>query len=404
MIRCVYTGKALLNHTKDSISQGGDHGRFGSQGFLLRIVRDIPDPRQVGKVGHKLHDILVIVVCATIAGLEHFTHFEDYAKANEEWFRSFLDLPNGIPSHDTFGNVLAALDPGEFERRIQLWFHVLAGSTAGKHIAIDGKTLRRSFDTASGKAAIHMVNAYVYENHAVFAQVKTDEKSNEITAIPKLLEMLQLKDATVTLDAMGCQTKIAKQIVAKQGHYVMAVKGNHGSLRDDVQTYLDDAIANGFAGEHDIYECTEKGHGRIETRRCWTSGEVAWLRKRHDWPALASIAVVECERTVKGQPSTERRYFISSHPGRCAQKIATFVRNHWRVENELHWTLDVCFAEDSCRVRVANAAENLARLRRIALMLLKSEKSCKLGVKGKRAKASYQRDYLLKVLGFNQSD
>ena len=371
---------------------------------LLRIVRDMPDPRQLGKVSHKLHDILVIVVCATIAGLEHFAHFEDYAKANEAWFRGFLDLPNGIPSHDTFGNVLAALDPDAFERRIQLWFHALAGSTSGKHIAIDGKTLRRSFDTASGKAAIHMINAYVHENHAVFAQVKTEAKSNEITAIPKLLEMLQIKHATVTLDAMGCQRDIAGQIAEKQGHYVMAVKGNQGSLQEDIRTYLDEAIANGFRGSHDHYECTEKGHGRIETRRCWTCGHAKWLRERHDWPALRSIAAVECERTIKDRTTTERRYFISSHSGRCAQKIATLVRNHWRVETELHWTLDVCFGEDSCRVRAANAAENLARLRRVTLMLLKSEKTCKLGIKGKRAKASYQRDYLLKVLGLTPND
>jgi len=367
---------------------------------LLRIVRDLPDPRQAWKVSHKRHDILVIVVCATIAGLEHFTEFEDDAEANAEWFQTFLDLPNGIPSHDTFGHVLAALDPNEFERRIQLWFHALAGSTAGKHIAIDGKTLRRSFDRASKKAAVHMINAYVHENHAVFAQLKTDEKSNEITAVPKLLEMLKLKEATVTLDAMGCQKDIAGKIVEKKGHYVMAVKGNQGSLQEDIRTYLDDAIEHGFAGEHDLYECSEKGHGRIEVRRCWTCGNVQWLAKRHDWPKLSSLAAVECVRTVNGQTSTERRYFISSHSGRCAQKIATLVRNHWRVENELHWTLDVCFNEDSCRVRAANAAENLARMRRVTLMLLKSEKTCKLGIKTKRRKAGYQRDYLLKVLGF----
>lgn len=370
---------------------------------LLRIICDLPDPRQAWKVSHRLHDILVIVVCATIAGLEHFTEFEDYGRANEAWFRTFLDLPNGIPSHDTFGNVLAALAPDAFERRIQLWFHALAGSTAGKHIAIDGKTLRRSFDRASNRAAVHMLNAYVHENHAVFAQLKTDEKSNEITAVPKLLEMLKLTDATVTLDAMGCQKEIAAQIVEKKGHYVLAVKGNQAGLYEDIQTYLEDAIERGFTGEHDLYEGAEKGHGRIEVRRCWTSGDVQWLARRHDWPQVGSIAAVECARTVNGQTSTERRYFISSHSGRCAQKIATLVRNHWRVENELHWTLDVCFNEDSCRARAANVAENLGRMRRVTLMLLKSETSCKLGIKTKRRKAGYQRDYLLKVLGFTKN-
>ena len=371
---------------------------------LLRIFRDIPDPRQAGKVMHKLHDILVIVVCATLAGLECFTEFEDYTEANEEWFRGFLDLPGGIPSHDTFGNVLAALDPEAFERCLGFWFAALAGTTAGKHISIDGKTLRRSFDTASNKLAIHMINAYVHENHAVFAQLKTSEKSNEITAIPKLLEMLTLKDATVTFDAMGCQKEIARKIVASEGHYVMALKGNQGSLHEDVRTYLDDAIENGFSDPYDMYECTEKGHGRIEVRRCWTSGQVEWLNQRHEFPGLASITAIECRRTIRGKTSVERRYFLSSHPGRCAQKLACLVRNHWKIENQVHWLLDVCFNEDSCRVRVGNAAENLARLRRVGLMLLKNEKSCKLGIKTKRRKAGYQRDYLLKVLGFNPKE
>lgn len=367
---------------------------------LLRLFREMPDPRQIGKVVHKLHDILVIVVCATLSGLDCFTEFEDYAEANEDWFREFLDLPNGIPSHDTFGNVLAALDPNEFERCLRTWFAALAGTTEGKHIAIDGKTLRHSFDTASNKAAIHLINAYVHENHAIFAQLKTEEKSNEITAVPRLLETLKLKDATVTIDAMGCQKQIAQTIVAKKGHYVLAVKGNQGSLHEDIQAYLDDAIEHGFTGPHDGYECTEKDHGRIEVRRCWSCGEVGWLAERHGFVGVKSIAAVECARTVHGQTSVERRYFISSHPGTCAQKIATLVRNHWKIENQVHWIMDVCFNEDSCRARAGNAAENLARLRRVGLVLLKNEKSCKLGIKTKRRKAGYQRDYLLKVLGF----
>jgi len=371
---------------------------------LLRIFREMPDPRQLGKVSHKLHDILVIVVCATLADLECFTEFEDYARANEDWFRTFLDLPGGIPSHDTFGNVLASMDPDAFERCLQQWFRGLAGSTQEKHIAIDGKTLRRSFDKASSKTAIHMINAYVHENHAVFAQLKTEEKSNEITAIPRLLEMLELKDATVTIDAMGCQKEIAKKIIEKQGQYVFSLKGNQGTLLDDVKTYMDDAITHVFSGRHDYFETTEKGHGRIEIRRCWISDEVGWLGKRHEFAGLGSMAAVECERTVNGQTSVERRYFISSHKVCSAQKIATLVRNHWRVENEVHWVLDVCFNEDSCRVRSGYAAENLTRLRRVGLVLLKNEKSCKLGIKTKRKKAGYQRDYLLKVLGFTPTE
>lgn len=371
--------------------------------LLMRIFQDMPDPRVDGKVVHKLHDILVIAVCAVMAGLEHWTHIEDYGKANYDWFASFLDLPNGIPSHDTFGNVFAALAPEEFESRFQLWIQSLVGSgTQGKHIAIDGKTLRQSFDKASDKAAIHMISAYVHENHAVFGQLKVNDKSNEITAIPQLLQMLELKESTVTIDAMGCQKEIAKQIIDQKGYYVLALKGNQGSLHNDVQMFMDDAITNGFQGDYDTYELTEKSHGRIETRKCWVSDQIDWLNRRHCWQGLASIAVVECKRTVDEKTSVERRYFISSHSGRCAEKIACLVRNHWRVENELHWMLDVCFNEDSCRVRSENAAENLARIRRMVLVLLKNDKTCKLGVKGKRAKAAYDRNYMLTLLGFNK--
>jgi len=372
--------------------------------LMLRLFRDLPDPRVAGKVVHKLHDILVITVCAVISGLEHWTQIEDFARANEQWFKRFLDLPNGIPSHDTFGKVFSVIDPDEFEKRIQLWIHALVGSNSeGKHIAIDGKTLRKSFDTASNKAAIHMLNAYVHENHAVFGQLKVESKTNEITAIPQLLEMLQLKEATVTIDAMGCQRDIAQKIVEKEGHYVFALKGNQSTLQEDIQTFMDDVIAQGGRGAYDYYETVEKSHGRIETRKCWSSGDVDWLTQREDWAGLSSMAAVESTRTVNGKTSVERRYFISSHSGKQAQKIATLVRNHWRVENELHWTLDVSFNEDQCRVRIENAAENLARIRRISLLLLKNDTTCKLGIKSKRAKAGYDRNYLLTLLGFDMT-
>lgn len=371
--------------------------------LLVQLFRDLPDPRMVGKISHKLHDILVITVCAVICGLEHWTQIADYGKAHEAWFRTFLDLPNGIPSHDTFGKVLAALNPDAFEQRIQQWLLALFDSASrGKHIAIDGKTLRRSFDHASGKTAIHMIHAYVHENHAVFAQLKVDDKSNEITAIPSLLEMLELDEATVTIDAMGCQKDIAQKIIDRNGQYVLALKGNQSALHDDVQAFLDDRITRGVTRQGDYYETVEKSHGRIETRKCWTCWQVDWLTRRHAWAGLASVAAVECTRTVNEKTSTERRYFISSHSGRQAQKLAALIRNHWRVENSLHWTLDVCFNEDQCRVRVANAAENLARIRRISLLLLKQEKTCKLGIQSKRAKAAYDRDYLLTLLGFRR--
>ena len=373
--------------------------------LLLRIFREMPDRRMIGKVSHKLHDILVMTVLAVVSGLEHWTQIEDFARTNEQWFKTFLDLPNGIPSHDTIGKVFSFLDPDEFERRIQKWIHALVGSdTQGKHIAIDGKTLRKSFDTASNKASVHMINAYVHENHAVFGQLKVDSKTNEITAIPRLLEMLQLKRATVTIDAMGCQRDIAERIVERQGHYVFSLKGNQSMLREDVQTFLDDLIVNGSTKQYDYYETIEKSHGRIETRKCWSCWDIDWLIYRHDWAGLSSIAAVECTRTLNGKTSTERRYFISSHSGKQAQKLATLIRNHWRVENELHWTLDVSFNEDQCRVRIENAAENLSRIRRISLILLKNDTTCKLGIKSKRAKAGYDRNYLLTLLGFNTTN
>lgn len=370
--------------------------------LLLRIYRDMPDPRMAGKVMHKLQDIMVITVCAVICGLEHWTQIEDFAKANKDWFKTFLELPNGIPSHDTFGKVFAVIDPDEFEDRIRKWINCLVGSnTEQKHIAIDGKALRRSFDKASAKAAVHMISAYVHENHAVFGQLKVDDKTNEITAIPKLLEMLQLKDATVTIDAMGCQKDIARKIIDKKGHYVFSLKGNQGALKDDVKTFMDEFIADDSQQASDYYETIEKSHGRIEVRKCWTCRDVDWLKRRHQWAGLSSLAVVESSRTINGRTTTERRYFISSHSPKQAQKIATLIRNHWRIENQLHWNLDVSFNEDQCRLRVENAAENLARIRRIALMLLKNDKTCKLGIKSKRAKAAYDRNYLLTLLGFN---
>jgi predicted transposase YbfD/YdcC len=373
--------------------------------LLVQLFRDIPDPRRVGKIAHRLHDILVLTVCGVVCGLEHWTEIEDFGKAHETWFRTFLELPNGIPSHDTFGKVLAALDPDAFEQRIQQWIQALFDSASrGRHIAIDGKTLRRSFDHASGQTAIHMIHAYVHENHAVFAQLKVDDKSNEITAIPSLLEMLQLHEATVTIDAMGCQKDIARKIVDRGGHYVLALKGNQTTLQEDVQLFMDDRIARGVTRQGDSYETVEKSHGRIETRKCWTCTHVDGLAARHDWAGLASLVAVECTRTVHDKTSTERRYFISSHSGRQAQKLAALIRNHWRVENSLHWTLDVGFHEDQCRVRVANAAENLARIRRISLILLKQEKTCKLGIKSKRAKAAYDKDYLLTLLGFTRDN
>ncbi len=359
----------------------------------------VPDPRVDRTKLHKLEDILTIVLCAVICGAETWVDIVDFARAKEAWLRTFLELPHGIPSHDTFGRVFAALEVEPFERAFQNWILDLAGSSEGKLIAIDGKTIRRSLDRASGRAAIHLVSAWVHENHAVFGQLAVDGKSNEIRAIPKLLEMLNLKKATVTIDAIGCQKEIAQKVLDRGGQYVLAVKANQGTLHEDMRLFLDDAVERDFRGiEHDAYEQTEKGHGRLETRRCWTTGQIDWLRPRHNWPGLNCIAVVDARRQIGTQVSTERRYFISSLPGHTAQRIAQAVRNHWCVENELHWSLDLCFGEDQSRARIGHAGENLSRVRRLALTLLKQETTAKVGIKAKRLMAGWDEKYLLRVL------
>lgn len=359
----------------------------------------VPDPRVDRTKRHKLQDILVIAVCAVLCGAEHWTDVEMFGKVNEDWLRTFLELPNGIPSHDTFGRVFAALGPDAFEAAVRAFVADLTGSSRGKHIAIDGKTLRNSFDRASAKGPLHMVSAWVHENHVTLGQLAVDAKSNEITAIPELLKLLDVQEATVTIDAIGCQREIAAQIVEQGGDYVLALKANQGTLYEDVKMYMDDGIDNGFAGEQDSWQTVEKGHGRLESRRVWATSDVAWLQDRHGWPTLASVTAIERERQVNDQCERKRHYFISSHPGHCAQRLGTAIRHHWSVEVQLHWSLDVSFHEDASRVRMANAAENFSRLRRIALMLLKQEKTAKGGIAAKRLRAGWDRDYLLKVLG-----
>jgi len=306
-------------------------------------------------------------------------------------------LPNGIPSHDTFGRVFAALDPDALEEVLQAFVRDFAGDSAGKQIAIDGKTLRRSFDRAAERQAIHRVTAWVYENHAAFGQVKVDDKSNEITAIPELLDLLNLDGATVTIDAMGCQKEIAQQIVASGGDYVLALKGNQGTLHDEVHEFFEDALDRGLDAGLDTCKTVEKNHGRIEERQVWLSTDVEWLRDAQEWEGLTGIVAVQSKRTIDGETTTERRHYICSGQ-RTARDLGHLIRQHWSVENELHWTLDVGFREDLCRVRLQNAAETLARVRRVALSILKQDQTTKAGIHGKRLKAPWDRNYLLRLL------
>ena len=364
---------------------------------VLDYLAIVPDPRMERTRLHELPEILFMALCAVLCGAEGWTHVEEYAKANEEWFGEFLELCNGIPSHDTFGRVFAALDPDALEQALRAFVCDFAGDSQGKQIAMDGKTLRRSFDRAAQKSAIHMVTAWVCENHAAFGQLKVADKSNEITAIPQLLDLLNLKDATVTIDAMGCQKDIAHKIVDGGADYVLALKGNQGTLHDEVTEFFDDVLARGLEADLDTYHTVEKGHGRIEERTVWLSKDVDWLRDTEKWEGLSGLVAVQSKRTIDDETSVERRHFIcSGNP--AVQQVGHFIRQHWRVENELHWTLDVAFQEDQCRVRNGNAAENLSRIRRVALSILKQDNKAKVGIQGRRLKAAWDKSYLRTLL------
>jgi predicted transposase YbfD/YdcC len=369
---------------------------------ILRAFADMPDPR-ASNVTHRLHDMIVVAACAVIGGAGGWAEVEVFGHSKLAWFRTFLDLPGGVPSHDTFGRVFARLDPDAFERRFVAWVTALAGPSGGRFVAVDGKAIRRSFGhawDASGMA--HLVSAFVDANRVVFAQVAVADKSNEVEAIPRLLALLDLEGATVTVDALGCQRGVAAEVVDRGGHYVLAVKDNQPTLHARVKALLDEAILDRFEGmSHGAHQETCGGHGRVEVRRAWVTDEVRWLGGDllGLWPGLSAVAAVECERAVAGGGrSVERRYFVTSRPGADAAAVLAAVRGHWAVENKLHWQLDVSFREDECRVRVGHGAENLSRLRRLALNLLKRDTSVKIGINGKRLKAGWDEHYLLRLL------
>lgn len=372
-------------------------------GGILRFFGDLPDPR-AHNVIHKLHDIFVLAICAVICGADGWVEVQEFGRSKESWFKTFLDLQHGIPSHDTFGRVFANLDPDAFERCFVAWSRALPSVTGGKLIAIDGKAIRRSFEHAWDKSGMaHLVSAFVQANNIVFAQLAVADKSNEIDAIPRLLSLLDLHDATVTIDAMGCQREVARQIIEAEGDYVLAVKENQPTLHQKVQSLLDEAILEDFEGiKHDRHQSVDGDHGRVETRRVWMTNEVHWLGKDllAQWPGLKSIVAVEClrEEQSSGKSSCERRYFISSIATLDAAAMAKTVRGHWSVENNLHWQLDVSFNEDQRRIRKDHGAENFSRLCRLALNLLKREKTARIGVHGKRLKAGWDNHYLLKLL------
>lgn len=366
---------------------------------LLRFFEELEDPRMERTKLHSLSDILVITICAVICGADEWTEIELFGKSKRKWFKTFLALPNGIPSHDTFGRVFSRLDPKQLEQCFQRWMAAMAECTGGQLIAIDGKTIRRSFNKADNKAAIHVVSAWSETNSLVLGQVATDEKSNEITAIPQLLKMLDITDSVVTIDAMGCQKAIAKQVVKQKGHYVLQVKKNHAGLHDVMEEMFDELTGRGIPGvRYAFHENLDAGHGRIETRRIWVTDWIDWYGDRKKWKDLRSFVCVESIREVGNDRSTERRYYISDLDGSNAETMLGYIRGHWGIENKLHWSLDVTFREDDLRQRVGHSAENLSRIRRLALNLLRQDKSVKVGAKAKRLKACLEEEYLLRIL------
>ena len=378
---------------------------------LLRFFRSIDDPRAANAC-HRLEDILTIAILAVLCGSDSWTAVETWGRGNLEWLRTFLALPHGIPSHDTFDRVFAMLNPLAFETCFNKWTQALIENAKGLFVAVDGKTLRKSFRRSWSKTPVHLVSAFVSKNQLVLGQLATDCKSNEITAIPKLLAMLQLTGATVTIDAMGCQREIAGQIIGQKAHYILAVKDNQPTLHEKVKALLDEAILDGFKNmQHDYFEQSNEGHGRIETRRVWVTGEVKWLGEEllAQWPGLASVAVVESIRQdlsdLSGKVTTERRYYISSHDGSDAEFMGQGIREHWGVENGLHWRLDVQMNEDQCRLRVDHGAENFSRLRRIAMNKLKrweikkpNGKIMKIGLRLKQQACGWSRKFLIEAL------
>ena len=368
---------------------------------IMERFEILEDPRTGHARRHELLDIIVITLCAVICGADNWVEIEEFGKAKEEWFRRFLKLPHGIPSHDTFGRVFSLLDPEQFSACFMDWVRSVSELAHGEVVAIDGKTLRRCHDRANGRGPLHMVSAWATEHRMVLGQTRTEAHSNEITAIPQLLKVLELKGCLATIDAMGCQKNIARQVVRGGADYLLSVKANQSELYENIMDLFacqERAGWDGVAYSH--HEQLGKGHGRLERRQCWVitdPEELAYVDPQRQWASLSAVARVNYRRDIDTGSPEDTRYYICSSPADAATLLAA-ARSHWSIENSLHWVLDMAFDEDHSRVRTGHADQNLAVMRHLALNLLKQERSAKVGIKAKRKKAGWDFDYLLKVL------
>jgi predicted transposase YbfD/YdcC len=359
---------------------------------------ELKDPRAAHSIEHQLIDILIITICATICGANDWEAIAQYARTKQEWLKTWLELPNGIPSADTFSRVFARLKPEELQTCFMGWMQAVQNVTEGELLNIDGKTLRGAKEAGKSRSLIHMVSVWSASQHLVLGQVKVSEKSNEIMAIPPLLKMLAVRGCLVSIDAMGCQTEIAKTIVEQGADYVLALKGNQGDLHNDVAQLFTAARKQNFRNiEHQFHSTVSQGHGRIETRRYWTMGNTEYLIGAHKWSGLQSIGMVESQREIDGKVSIEQRYYILSIQS-DVHRFATAVRSHWSIENQLHWILDVGFGEDAAQSCSGYSAENLAVIRHIGINLLSTDKESKVGVKTRRLQAGWDDNYLKTVL------
>jgi len=361
---------------------------------------NVTDPRGPN-IEHQLFDIIAIAILGTICGADGWVEIEQFGYQKLNWLSQYLWLGNGIPSHDTFGRVFARINPEEFQASFMEWVKALHQITQGQVIGIDGKQMRGSHDQRQGKRAIYMVSAWAEQNHLVLGTRQVDEKSNEITAIPELLRLLESKGCIVTVDAIGTQTKIAKQIIKAEGDYLLAVKHNQGKLHRDLEMLFSYDQQQGFEDTpYDYAKEVKKGHGRIDVRECWTTSDpeyLACVAQAHKWANLKSIIMIVRKRLIDGEETVKTRFYISSLSPN-AQRILQATRQHWSIENGLHWVLDIAFNEDRSRVRKDHAPANLTVLRHMAVNLLKQETSAKGGIKAKRLQAGWNEDYLLKVL------